>query len=199
MNAEPGTPSAIPNLQQGIETAERLKELAIEYVVKYGFQVLGAIIILAIGMKISQWVGNLFIRFGQKKKLDVTLTHFIANVIRCILMIFVALMAIEKLGVTIDPLIASVGAMIFGASFAIQAPLSNYAAGLMVILTRPFVVGNTISVKGVTGIVEEVRMPNTVLSNGDGDRITIPNKEIVGEIVYNSAEYKIVARTVGVS
>ena len=186
-------------IQEGIHMAQNLWEIILAYLVKYGFQVLGGIIILLIGLKIANWAADLFIKFGHKKKLDVTLAKFLAGIIRIVILAFVFLMAVEKFGVTISPLIAAASALIFGTSFAIQAPLSNYAAGLMVILTRPFVVGNTIQVKGVSGVVEEVKLPCTILSTEDGERITIPNKEIVGEILWNSAENKAVERTVGVS
>ncbi len=186
-------------IQEGIKMAQKLWELAAEYLVKYGFQVLGGLIILFVGWKFADWAGNLFIKLGEKKKIDVTLTKFLANIVRVVILIFVSLMAVEKFGVTISPLIAAASALIFGASFAIQAPLSNYAAGLMVILTRPFVVGNTIQVKGVGGIVEEVKLPCTVLVTEDGEKITIPNKEIVGEILWNSAENKVVEKSVGIS
>ncbi len=186
-------------IQEGIAMIQKLWELSALYLVKYGFQVLGGLIILFVGFKLANWVTHLFIEFGQKKKLDITLTKFIAGILRVAILAFVVVMAIEKFGVTISPLIAAASAAIFGASFAIQAPLSNYAAGLMVILTRPFVVGNTIQVKGISGIVEEVKLPCTVLVNEDGEKITIPNKEIVGEILLNSAEYKVVEKTIGVS
>ena len=186
-------------IQEGILMAQKLGETALEYLVKYGFQVLGGLIILFVGFKIANWVAHLFTNFAEKKKLDVTLTKFLANIIRGVILVFVVLMAVEKFGITINPLIAAASAMIFGASFAIQAPLSNYAAGLMVILTRPFVVGNTIKVKGISGIVEEVKLPCTILSTEDGDRITIPNKEIVGEILWNSAENSVVEKSIGIS
>jgi small conductance mechanosensitive channel len=86
----------------------------------------------------------------------------------------------------------------FGASFAIQGPLSNYGAGLTIIMTRPFVVGNTIRVKDVSGVVEEVKLGATILTDEDGVKITIPNKHIVGEILHNSNEWKIVEAIVGI-
>ncbi len=186
-------------IQEGVVMAQKLGETALELLVKYGFQVLGGLVILFIGWKLANWAAGLFIKFGQKKHFDITLTKFIAGVIRIIVMIFVALMAMEKFGVTIAPMVAAASALIFGTSFALQAPLSNYAAGLMVILTRPFVVGDTIQLKGVGGIVEEVKLPCTVLITEDGEKITIPNKEVVGEILLNSAANKVVEITVGVS
>ena len=186
-------------IQEGMQTVQKIWESAAEYLVKYGFQVLGGLIILFVGFKVANWAARFFIRFGQKKKFDVTLTQFLAGALRITILVFVVLMAIEKFGVTISPLIAAAGALIFGASFAIQAPLSNYAAGLMVILTRPFVVGDTVKIKDVSGVVHEVKLPCTVLVTGDGEKITIPNKDIVGEILYNSAGNKVVEKNVGIS
>lgn len=186
-------------VEEGMAMAEKLKDTMIEYIVKYGFQVLGGIIILIVGFKLAQWAANILTDFCQKKKLDITLTKFLAGMLKAVILVFVCLMALEKFGVTINPLIAAASAAIFGASFAIQAPLSNYAAGLSVILTRPFVVGNTISVNGVSGVVEEVKLPCTILKNGEGETITIPNKDIVGHVLHNSAAYKVVEGSVGIS
>ena len=73
-----------------------------------------------------------------------------------------------------------------------QGPLSNYGAGLSIILGRPFVVGNTIALGKVSGVVEEVRLAATVLKGEDGERITVPNKEIVGKVIVNSETQRIV-------
>jgi small conductance mechanosensitive channel len=194
----PQTPAS-DKVQEGIHMAQNVYNLAIEYLVKYGFQVLGGFIILAIGFYIANLAAKFFVRFCEQKKLDVTLTNFLAGALKILILIFVGMMALEKFGVTISPFIAAASALIFGASFAIQAPLSNYAAGLMIILSRPFVIGNTISVKGVSGIVHQVTLPTTILVTGDGEKIRIPNKEIVGQILHNSFEVKVVEKTVGIS
>ena len=99
----------------------------------------------------------------------------------------------------IAPFIAALGAVAFGGSFAIAGPLSNYGAGLTIIVSRPFVVGNTITVQGVSGVVDEIRLAATLLSTEDGEVITIPNKHIVGEILHNSFENKVVETTVGIA
>jgi small conductance mechanosensitive channel len=127
------------------------------------------------------------------------MTAFLSGVVKIIVFMFAVLIALDKFGITISPFIATLSAMIFGASFALQAPLSNYAAGLTIIFTRPFVVGNTITIKGYNGVVEEVKLPSTILSTGDGEKITIPNKDIVGEVIINSMENKVTETTIGIS
>ena len=87
--------------------AQGIYNVAAEYLVKYGFQVLGGIIILFVGLKIANWVAKLFTDFCQKKNMDITLTKFMAGVLRILILIFVAMMALEKFGVTISPFIAA--------------------------------------------------------------------------------------------
>ncbi|PLY00146.1 MAG: mechanosensitive ion channel protein MscS, partial [Desulfuromonas sp.] len=160
---------------------------------------IGALIILVIGLKLSGWLSRLVLRVCEKRDIDVTLARFFASSTKLMVMMFVIIIAIGKFGISIAPFIAALGALAFGSSFAIQGPLSNYGAGLTLILTRPFVVGNTITVQGVSGVVEVIRLAATVLVTEDGEELTIPNKHIVGEIIRNSFENRIVETTVGIS
>ena len=84
-------------------------------------------------------------------------------------------------------------------TFALQGPLSNYGACLSIILSRPFVVGNTVTVKGVSGVVEEVSLAVTVLRGEDGERITVPNKHVVGKVIVNSRNSRIVESRIGIA
>jgi small conductance mechanosensitive channel len=89
-------------------------------------------------------------------------------------------------------LIAAIGAAAFGTTVAIQGPLANFGAGLSIILTRPFKVGDTIAVKGANGVVEEITLAATILIGSNGERITVPNRQIVGEVISNSERYRTV-------
>lgn len=186
-------------IQDSVQTAQKMWDMAAEYLVKYGFQVLGGLVLLLVGYWMASRIASLFLKFTQKRKWDITLSKLLASFLKIVILIFVVMMSAEKFGITIAPLVAAASALIFGTSFALQAPLSNYAAGLMVIVTRPFVIGNTIQVQGVSGVVEEIKLPCTVLVNEDGEKIVIPNKEIVGQILWNSAENKVVEKTLGIS
>lgn len=186
-------------MEEELTAIQKLIDTAIEFCVNYSFQVLGAIIILILGVMVSNWVAKILLSLFEKKKLDITLSKFLAGVAKILVLVFAILIALGKFGITIAPFIAALGALAFGASFAIQGPLSNYGAGLTIILTRPFVVGNTITVADVSGVVEEIQLACTILTNEDGVKITIPNKHIVGEILHNSRENKIVESVIGIS
>jgi small conductance mechanosensitive channel len=186
-------------MNDGFASLQKLYDLAIQFVVTYSFQILGAIVVLVIGLKVAGWLARLTVRLCEKHALDITLTKFLGNVVKVLAIVFVIIITIGKFGISIAPIIAAASAVAFGASFAIQGPLSNYGAGMSIIITRPFVVGNTITVKGVSGVVEEIRLAATILSTEDGEQITIPNKHIVGEIIHNSFANKVIEMSVGIS
>jgi small conductance mechanosensitive channel len=186
-------------MEEEIRAVEKIIDLVIDFFVKYSFQVLGAIIILVIGVIIAKWVASFLLKLLEKKNLDITLSKFLVSSVKLIIIVFAIIVAIGKFGITISPFVAALAAMAFGVSFAIQGPVANYGAGLVIILTRPFVVGNTITVAGVNGVVEEVKLGVTILTDEDGVKITIPNKHITGEIIHNSEEWKIVEEVVGIS
>jgi len=186
-------------MEKELAVVQDLYRIVSEFLVTYSFQIVGAIIILLIGFKLANWLASLVVKFGEKKQFDITMTRFMAGVVKVITLIFVVIISLGKFGISIAPFIAAIGAMAFGGSLAIQGPLSNYGAGIAIILSRQFVVGDTITVQGVNGLVEEVRLAATTLTNEDGEKITIPNKHIVGEILTNSHANKIVETSVGIS
>lgn len=185
-------------MNQPIASLSTIAERAITYLVDYSFQVVGATIILVVGFFLGNWVAVAVAKLCEKQGLDITLRHFLSSLAKIVVIAFAVIMALSKFGITIAPFIAAIGAAAFGATYALQGPLSNYGAGLAIILGRTFVVGDTITVAGVFGVVEEVTLAHTTLLTEDGVRITVPNKHIVGEILHNSGESRIVESSVGI-
>lgn len=186
-------------MTEDLATIQKIFNVAVEFLINYSFQIFGAILILIIGAKLAGWLGRKVAVLCEGKGFDVTLSRFLGNMSKLVVLAFVIIIAASKFGITITPFIAALGALAFGSSFAIAGPLSNYGAGLSIIVSRPFVVGNTITVQGVSGVVDEIRLAATLLSTEDGEVITIPNKHIVGEILLNSFENKVVETTVGIA
>lgn len=186
-------------LQSELKSVQRLVDLSSEFLVNYGFQLLGAVIILVLGWYLAAWLGRVVFSLCRRVELDVTLAKFFSNVAKSLVLVFVVIIALGKFGITITPFIAAIGAVAFGGTLAFQSLLSNYGAGLNIILTRPFVVGDTISVQGFTGVVENVRLAYTQLSTEDAEIITIPNRHIVGEVIRNSFANLVVESSVGIS
>ena len=186
-------------MDQELASLHTIANRAIAFLVDYSFQVVGAIIILFAGVILGNWVAVAVARLCEKRGIDITLRHFLSSFVTIVVVTFAVIMALSKFGITIAPFIAAIGAAAFGATYALQGPLSNYGAGLAIILGRTFVVGDTITVAGVFGVVEEVTLAHTTLLTEDGVKITVPNKHIVGEILHNSGEYRIVESSVGIS
>lgn len=187
------------DIQKEFVALQTLIDKVIEFGVNYSFQVVGALIILLIGIAVGKWASGLVEKLCLRKGLDVTFSHFLASFAKLLIIFFAVIIALGKFGITIAPFIAAIGAAAFGATYAIQGPLSNYGAGLVIIVGRSFLVGDTISVAGVFGVVREIRLGQTILETEDGVDITIPNRFIVGEILHNSKECRIVEGIVGIS
>lgn len=109
------------------------------------------------------------------------------------------IVAIGKLGISIAPFIAAVGAVFLTAGLALQGTVANFAAGISLVITRPFKIGDTILVNNVYGVVEEIKLAYTMLRTEDEEMITVPNKNMVGEVIVNSFNYRIVESSVGIS
>ena len=186
-------------MKEELEAVEKYMDIIIEFAVKYGFQVIYAIIIFIIGLIIARWLAKTVVRVCESRNLDITLSRFLGNVVRLTVLAFVMIVVLGKFGITMTPFIAAIGAIAFGSSLALAGLMSNYGAGLSIIITRPFVVNDTIQIQGVSGVVEEVGLAATRLETEDGEQITIPNKHIVGEILINSFENKVVETSIGIS
>jgi len=182
-----------------LDTVSKYVDMLVEFGIEYGFQILGALVFLLIGLKGASWIGGRVTLMLEKRDVDITLARFIGNVVKIIAIVFLVIITLGNFGVSIAPLIALAGAGAFGATVAIQGPLSNYGAGVSIILARPFVVGNTIAVnKGASGVVEEITLAHTILIGEDGEKITVPNKEIVGRIIVNSDTRRVVQTKIAV-
>jgi len=185
-------------MEDQIQTVTTLVDNIIDFGVTYGLQIAGALVILLLGLRLARWAGNRVSTLAEGRQLDPTLSRFFGTVVRLVIVAFVLVIALGNLGVELAPIVAFVGAAALGATFAVQGVLANYAAGLALILTRPFVVGNTIRVQGVSGVVSEIALTTTILLGEDGERVLIPNKEIIGQVLVNSDELRVVETRIAV-
>ncbi len=187
-------------VSEQLNTVSKYADMLVQFGIEYGFQILGALVFLLVGLKIASMVGVRVTAHLEKRNVDVTLARFIGNVVKIICIVFLVIITLGNFGVSIAPLIALAGAGAFGATIAIQGPLSNYGAGVSIILARPFVVGNTITVnKGASGVVEEITLAHTILLGEDGEKITVPNKEIVGRVIINSDRRRVVQSRIAIA
>ncbi len=185
-------------MEQQLSALQELIDTLVQFFVNYSFQVFGAVIILIVGFFLAKILNSLILKLCEKRHVDIALAHFLALCGKTTVLAFAVIIALGKFGVTIAPFVAALGAIAFGSTMAIQGPLSNYGAGLSIILSRNFKVGDTITVIGVSGVVEDVTLACTKLITEDGVKVTIPNKHIVGEVLHNSAKHRVVESKVGI-
>ena len=189
----------LEQLEQPIDYINQIYQIAVDYLVGYSFQLVGAILVIIAGIIVARWVSTFLLKVLEKRNVDITLRQFIASTVRLILMTMFVIIALSQLGISITPLIAAIGGVAVGLSLALQGPVSNYGAGLMIILTRMYRVGDTISTQDRQGIVEDISLAATQLRAEDGELITIPNKHIMGEIHSNSEANRIVEGEIGIA
>lgn len=186
-------------MTEDLERIQIFYDSILEFMISYSFQILGAFIVLGVGAWISAKIGKFIENLMVSRNIDITLSRFTGGGCKVLILIMVIIVALGNLGVSVTPFIAAIGALGLGAGLAIQGMLANYAAGFTIIITRPFVVGDTIRVQGVAGLVSEVQLGYTVLLNEDNVRIQIPNRHIVGEIMHNSAKEMLIELEIGVA
>ncbi|MBO9491217.1 mechanosensitive ion channel family protein [Endozoicomonas sp. G2_1] len=186
-------------LKEEIDQVTKYYDLIIDFFANYSFQLVGAFLIFLFGYFVAGKVGKLVLRVCEKQSLDITLSRFLANTSKMVVVVLITIVALGKLGISVTPFVAAIGAVTLGASLALQGLLANYASGFNIILLRPFVVGDTIQVQGVKGVVKEVLLAYTILQDEDNVEITIPNKHIVGEILHNSKHDSLLELSIGIS
>lgn len=189
-------------MNEEIDQVQKIIDTVIEFFVNYSFSIIGGIIILIAGFIIGGILSRLVTKLCQKKNIDITLERFFSGVTKLIIVLLFLIIALNRLGIEIAPFVALLGAGALGLSLAVQGPISNYGAGIVLIITRPFNVKDTLTVLdergAVTGLVECIHLGYTELVAEDGEMITIPNRRILGEILTNSYAYRVVEGVVGI-
>jgi small conductance mechanosensitive channel len=178
--------------------AVSVKDLTTDLLIRYGFQILGALIILGVGLLLARWVGNLLGQWLERRNLEPPVRSLMVKTTRVIVLMFTLVVALDKFGFQVAPLVAGIGVAGLGIGIALQGVLGNVVAGLSIILTKPFRVGEWISIVGVQGQVSTIELFSTTLVHPDQSRVVIPNRKIVGEILHNYGTVRQLELTVGV-
>lgn len=184
-----------PNL----ETMEQTKRMLIELSLRYAPRLFTALLILAIGVLVARQANRLAQRFLSRRELEVSLAKLIGRMAGLLVLLVFVMMALQNLGVELLPLLASLGVVGVGAGLAMQGVLSNLVAGLTIILSQPFRVGEYISVIGVEGQVESIELFTTTLLHTDRSQVVIPNRKLVGEVLHNYGKLRQLSLQVGVA
>jgi small conductance mechanosensitive channel len=175
------------------------KAVTVDLLIRYGFQLLGAIVVLAAGLLLARWVGTMAARALERKALEPPVRMLLVRIVKVIVLIFTVVVALDKFGFQVAPLVAGIGVAGLGIGIALQGVLSNVVAGLSIILTKPFRVGEWVHLAGFEGQVTVIELFSTKLVHPDRSQIVIPNRKIVGEILHNYGAVRQLSLTVGVA
>lgn len=151
----------------------------------YGMQVVYALLILIIGIWVSKGIKKTLAKLMGRSKLDDTLIPFVTNLVYTGLVAFVVIAALDKLGIQSASFITILGAAGLAVGLALQGSLSNFAAGVLLLIFRPFRVGDYIEGGGVAGVVEEILIFTTTLKTPDNKMVIVPNAKMGGDNIIN--------------
>jgi small conductance mechanosensitive channel len=160
-----------------------ITENGIDWAIQIGI----AIAIFIVGKIVARTISNLLERAMRKSGTDDMLVGFIGNITYGVLLIAVVLAAVDSLGVNVTSLMAILGAAGLAVGLALKDSLGNFAAGVMIIIFRPFKIGDFITAGGVSGVVDEIGLFATLMHTGDNQRMIIPNSGIIGGNITNTS------------
>lgn len=167
------------------DVVENIVARVVELLTVYGLKVLSAIILFIVGRWVARILSNILKRVMTKSEVDPTIVSFVANLIYLSLLTFVVLAALGQLGIQTTSFIAIIGAAGLAVGLALQGSLANFAAGFLMIIFRPFKVGDFIEGAGVTGTVESIQIFTTEIKTPDNKMIIIPNAKLTADNITN--------------
>ncbi|MDH5620896.1 MAG: mechanosensitive ion channel [Gammaproteobacteria bacterium] len=178
-----------------------LQDKGIDLGIDFGIRAATALAIFLVGKFIIRLVVTAITKVMSAQDIDRTLMTFVCNLVRISLLVVVVIAAIGALGVETTSFIAIFGAAGLAVGLALQGSLSNFASGVLIVLFRPYRVGDFIEAAGIAGVVEQVQILTTVLKTGDNKQIIVPNSQIMNSIItnYSANDTRRIDMVVGVS
>lgn len=157
--------------------------------VRYGLNVVGAIVILIIGWLIAGWAAKLVRHYGERsERFDETVVLVLVRLVRLAILAFTIIAVLHRFGVQAASIVAVLGAAGLAVGLALQGPLSNVAAGVMILVLRPFKVGQAVDINGTSGTVEDIDLFMTRLLSFDGVPTYLPNGQVWGNVIKNFSQ-----------
>jgi small conductance mechanosensitive channel len=180
--------------------AEKMSQMMDTYIIPWGINIVMALVIYIIGKIIVGVLVNVFGKVMARSKYDDMLIDFVKAIINAILMLFVIVASLDQLGVDTTSLVAILGAAGLAIGLSLQGSLQNFAAGVMLLVFRPFKAGDFIEAGGAMGVVKSISIFTTVMTTGDNKEIIIPNGAIYGGNItnYSAKETRRVDMVVGI-
>ena len=167
-----------------MEDSTQIQKL-IDVAVDYGISILGAVAVLIVGRILAGFARKMVRKALSRTDVDQAIVSFLGSLAYYAVIIFAVIAALKKFGIETASLVAVLGAAGFAVGFALQGSLSNFAAGIMLLVFRPYKIGDVIDAAGVIGKVSEMKLFTTVVYTPDNIKIIIPNSKLFGDTIKN--------------
>lgn len=188
--ATPPTPAVIHTPWQ-----EKLSD----YLILHSGALFSALVIVIVGFILARWIGRFAERWFERKAMEPPVRMLLTRIIKLLVLLSALVVALGTAGMDVTALIAGFGVAGLGVGLALQGVLGNLVAGLTIIFTKPFRVGEYIEILGVQGQVTRIELFTTTLVHPDRSRVVIPNRKIIGEVLHNYGGIRQLELTVGVA
>jgi small conductance mechanosensitive channel len=175
------------------------KDKLIDYVINHSGALVSAIIVIVVGLLAARWIGRTLDRWLERKAMEPPMRMLLVRIVKLLIFAFALVAALQTAGMDLTILIAGFSVAGVGVGLALQGVLGNLVAGLTIIFTKPFRVGEYIEIAGVSGQVKTVALFSTTLQHTDMSRVVIPNRKIVGDILHNYGSIRQLDLSVGVA
>lgn len=168
-----------------------LGEETLALALSYGTRILGVIVILFIAFVVAGWAKSALVKRLTKVGFDVTLTKFLGSLVRWAIVLFAILGCLGLFGIETTSFAAVIGGASLAIGLAFQGSLANVAAGAMLLIFRPYKVGDVINVAGVTGVVDGIDLFTTFIDTFDNRRVIVPNGKVFGDTIENVTHHPV--------
>jgi small conductance mechanosensitive channel len=162
----------------------------VDWVIGYGGQVLGAFAILILGYVVARIARRVVRRVFRRTNVAPAIQTFVCRLVYIAILVFAVVATLARFGIETTSFVAILGAIGFAIGFALQGALSNFAAGVLILVLHPFRIGDVIEAAGVTGVVKEIQLFTTEIATPDNVKVIVPNGKIYGEVIRNYAGYE---------
>ncbi|MGC3947383.1 MAG: mechanosensitive ion channel [Chryseolinea sp.] len=168
-----------------METLDNYRALITTWVMTYGIKIAGAIIVFIVGLYVVSWITRLITSGMQKRHFDVSLQSFLGSMIGVGLKVLLLVTVAGMLGIQTTSFVAVIGAMGLAVGLALQGSLANFAGGVLILVFKPFKVGDLIESQGQTGVVHEIQIFNTILLTPENKTVILANGAVSNGTIIN--------------
>jgi small conductance mechanosensitive channel len=169
---------------------ENILNQVVDFGTTYGIRVVGAIVVLIVGRIAAGTLRGAIRRMMSKRQIDPSLIGFVTSLVYVLVIVFTVVATLSNFGVQVASFVAVLGAASFAVGFALQGSLSNFASGVMLLLFRPFGVGDYVTAGGVSGSVKQIDLFTTTLATPDNAKTIVPNSRVFGDTIHNYAGFE---------